>query len=230
MGRLPKFNYRSPFFYMVTLKKRKGLPVFSRITAKSPERILCGAPDVTITFDPVTREILVEGDGVIPPANQIEYITAVGVSNGNFLNGSDWDPLYTPNRMEETENGVYEITFCDVETNNNYEFKFAANGDWDINWGGESGNYAATDVYHPAYFNSSYNIEFYIDDDEDYADVTLVLDIRNWDPVSKEGATYDEYDESLHFWHDNAAMSLDYGAKLFNSGKQLTTSKYIEHS
>lgn len=48
MGRLPKFNYRSPFFYMVTLKKRKGLPVFSRITAKSPERILCGAPDVTI--------------------------------------------------------------------------------------------------------------------------------------------------------------------------------------
>ena len=32
MGRLPKFNYRSPFFYMVTLKKRKGLPVFSRIT------------------------------------------------------------------------------------------------------------------------------------------------------------------------------------------------------
>ena len=146
--------------------------------------------DVTITFDPATREILVEGDGVIPPANQIEYITAVGVSNGNFLNGSDWDPLYTPNRMEETENGVYEITFPDVYTQTDYQFKFAANGDWDINWGGESGNYAATDVYHPAYFNSSYNIEFYIDDDEDYADVTLVLDIRNWNPVSKEGATY----------------------------------------
>ena len=48
MGRLPKFNYRSPFFYMVTLKKRKGLPVFSRITRKSKEQILCGAPDVTI--------------------------------------------------------------------------------------------------------------------------------------------------------------------------------------
>jgi REP element-mobilizing transposase RayT len=48
MGRLPKFNYRSPFFYMVTLKKRKGLPVFSRITAKSLERILRGAPDATI--------------------------------------------------------------------------------------------------------------------------------------------------------------------------------------
>ena len=48
MGRLPKFNYRSPFFYMVTLKKRKGLPTFSRITGKSKEQILCGAPDVTI--------------------------------------------------------------------------------------------------------------------------------------------------------------------------------------
>ena len=39
--------------------------------------------------------------------------------------------------------------------------------------------------------------------------------------AAKEGATYDEYDESLHFRHDDAAMSLDYGAKLFNSGKQL---------
>ena len=48
MGRLPKFNYRSPFFYMVTLKKRKGLPAFSRITGKSEEQILCGAPDVTL--------------------------------------------------------------------------------------------------------------------------------------------------------------------------------------
>ena len=48
MGRLPKFNYRSPFFYMVTLKKRKGLPVFSRITVKSKEQILCGAPHVTL--------------------------------------------------------------------------------------------------------------------------------------------------------------------------------------
>ena len=48
MGRLPKFNYRSPFFYMVTLKKKKGLPAFSRITDKKPEEILCEAPDVTI--------------------------------------------------------------------------------------------------------------------------------------------------------------------------------------
>ena len=48
MGRLPKFNYRSPFFYMVTLKKRKGLPGFSRITGKSKEQILCGASDVTL--------------------------------------------------------------------------------------------------------------------------------------------------------------------------------------
>ena len=40
MGRLPKFNYRSPFFYMVTLKKRKGLPAFSRITGKSEAAIL----------------------------------------------------------------------------------------------------------------------------------------------------------------------------------------------
>ena len=40
MGRLPKFNYRSPFFYMVTLKKKKGLPAFSRITGKSEAALL----------------------------------------------------------------------------------------------------------------------------------------------------------------------------------------------
>lgn len=40
MGRLPKFNYRLPYFYMVTLKKRKGLTAFSRITGKSAAAIL----------------------------------------------------------------------------------------------------------------------------------------------------------------------------------------------
>ncbi len=40
MGRLPKFNYRLPYFYMVTLKKRKGLHAFSRITGKSAAAIL----------------------------------------------------------------------------------------------------------------------------------------------------------------------------------------------
>ena len=40
MGRLPNFNYRSPFFYMVSIKKRKGLPAFSRITGQSDAAIL----------------------------------------------------------------------------------------------------------------------------------------------------------------------------------------------
>ena len=40
MGRLPKFNYRAPFFYMVTIKKRKGLRAFARITGQSEAAIL----------------------------------------------------------------------------------------------------------------------------------------------------------------------------------------------
>ena len=48
MGRLPKFNYRSPFFYMVTIKKRKGLPAFSRITRKSEAAILSRLAAVSI--------------------------------------------------------------------------------------------------------------------------------------------------------------------------------------
>ena len=147
--------------------------------------------DVTIIYDPDTREIRVEGDGVIPPAYQIDSITAVGDSNGNFLNGCGWDPYAEENLMEEVEDGVYEITFYEVDTGTDYQFKFAANNSWDINWGDNTGNYATTGEYHPAVFNSGDYIRFDLNDyEEDYADVTLVLDIRNWDPITKEGARY----------------------------------------
>ena len=36
MGRLPGFDYRKPFFYMVTLAKREGIAPFGSILAGDP--------------------------------------------------------------------------------------------------------------------------------------------------------------------------------------------------
>ena len=45
MPRLKGFNYRRPFFYMVTLKRRAGLSAFSQITEEAdPPKDARGLP------------------------------------------------------------------------------------------------------------------------------------------------------------------------------------------
>jgi len=58
----------------------------------------------------------------------------VGNGNGNWLNGAVWDPGVAGNKMTE-QNGVYSITFTDVNANSELLFKFAINGTWDVNYG-----------------------------------------------------------------------------------------------
>ncbi len=77
--------------------------------------------------------------------------------------------------MTEVSEGVYEITFEECDTNTEYQFKFAANGGWDINWG------LATDVVYNTPMEAAYN-------GEEYFDVTLRLDITGWDTIKKTGA------------------------------------------
>ena len=58
----------------------------------------------------------------------------VGNGNGNWLNGAIWDPGVAGNKMTE-QNGVYSITFTNVDANSELLFKFAINGTWDVNYG-----------------------------------------------------------------------------------------------
>lgn len=58
----------------------------------------------------------------------------VGNGTGNWLNGVAWDPGASGNKMTE-QNGVYSITFNDVDANSELLFKFAINGSWDVNYG-----------------------------------------------------------------------------------------------
>ena len=145
--------------------------------------------DVTVTYNPATGEINVTGDGVVPPVYNISKITAVGAGQGNFLNGIVWDPDAADNQMTEVKPGVYEITFEDCDTNTDYQFKFAANGGWDMNWGLVKETEAKLNEPNPAQYNSD-NILFNVESEEETVNVTIQLDISNWDTVKKGGATY----------------------------------------
>ena len=61
------------------------------------------------------------------------YVVGNG-SDGNWLNGVAWDTGASGNKMTE-QNGVYSITFNDVDANSELLFKFAINGSWDVNYG-----------------------------------------------------------------------------------------------
>ena len=159
--------------------------------------------DVTVTFNPETGEITVTGDGVVPPVYKLDAIYAVGESGGTaFLNGESWKQDAESNKMTEVADGVYEITFEEVDTNTNYQFKFAANGTWDINWGyGAAGGTAEIDLNTPseATYNGG-NATFAVESLEDSCDVTLRLDLTNWDPAKKTGAMItvfvDDYEDA----------------------------------
>ena len=62
------------------------------------------------------------------------YVVGNGNSDGNWLNGVAWDPGASDNKMTE-QNGVYSITYKDVDANSELLFKFAINGSWNENFG-----------------------------------------------------------------------------------------------
>ena len=63
-------------------------------------------------------------------------VYVVGNGERNWLNGKLWDPGAAENKMTE-QNGVYSITFTnvDVDDNSNLQFKFAIDGGWNENYG-----------------------------------------------------------------------------------------------
>ncbi|MSS01492.1 hemoblobin-interacting domain-containing protein [Floccifex porci] len=142
--------------------------------------------DVTITFDPETSKITVTGDGVeIPTELNVESMRTVGNGDGNWLNGVAWDPAADENLMTEVSPKVYEITYTDLDAFENYQVKFAANGSWAANWGGI---YGGSGIESEATFNSYDNIT--IEVPYELADVTLRLDLSNYDHTTKTGATF----------------------------------------
>ena len=146
------------------------------------------ASDVTVKFDSSTKEITVTGDGVQFVTNlDIDSINAVG--NGDpedaaWLNGAAWDPAANP--MTEVSKKVYEITFKNVSKFNNYQVKFAANGKWTDSWGAAVENFTPESGVE---FDAAYNGEnLTVNVPYEFADVTLKLDLTNFDYATKLGA------------------------------------------
>ena len=146
------------------------------------------ACDVTVKFDSSTKEITVTGDGVQFVTNlDIDSINAVGngdPDDGAWLNGVAWDPAANP--MTEVSNKVYEITFKNVTKFNNYQVKFAANGKWTDSWGAAVENFTPESGVE---FDAAYNGEnLTVNVPYEFADVTLKLDLTNFDYATKLGA------------------------------------------
>ena len=150
------------------------------------------ACDVTVTFNPTTKEINVTGDGVdIPKDLVIDHVTAVGNGFGEWLHAKDWKLDADVNNLTETSEGskVYQITYENLDAYENYEFKFAANSSWADNWGlAEAGGAPLNE-----WFNLTYNGQnMVVDTDEagydDGYDMVLTLDLSNFSYATKQGA------------------------------------------
>ena len=132
--------------------------------------------DITITFDPATFEITVEGFEEKDPV----VIDSINIAGAAGLTGFEWDPV--ANAMTYTE-GFYVITFENVAAGT-YEFKYVANGNWTLNWTADTLMESGTvyDAKVGIMGNSSVKVEV------DGSSVTLMLDLNAMDPVSCEGA------------------------------------------
>ena len=141
--------------------------------------------DVTITYDPATNKITVTGTGVeFSSVLNVESMRAVGNGYGNWLNGVEWDFTADENLMTEVSPKVYEITYTSVEKDDDYQVKFVANGSWTDSWGGV---YQGSGIESEAVYNGD-NLSFAVP--YRLADVTLRLDLSNYDHTTKTGATF----------------------------------------
>ena len=104
--------------------------------------------------------------------------------DASWLNGAAWDE--TANEMEQVADKVYEITYHNVTAFDNYQVKFAANGTWADSWGG------AEEKFTPesgVAFDAVYNGEnLIVNVPYELADVTLRIDLSNFNYASKTGA------------------------------------------
>ena len=154
--------------------------------------------DVTVTFNATTHAIGIVGISAVEKTwMDIDAIRVVGNGNGAWLNGVLWDPTADENKMTEVRPGVYEITYAQVPAGSDYQFKFAANGEWADIWG--AGGAAGEAVY-----NSNTNIFVEL---TETTDVTLRLNLNGFNESTKQGATYEVV---LGSGDDTGKVAVDY--------------------
>ncbi len=141
--------------------------------------------NVTITYNPETEVVDFYGDHIqLITSPFLSKVTVAGNGTGNWLNGVEWKPEDNSNVMTELEDKLYQVTYEDVEAGDNYQFKFTADGSWADNW---SGIFESFGKETNAVYNDGDNILFSL---TEKSDVTITLDLREFDFVSKQGAKF----------------------------------------
>ena len=144
--------------------------------------------DITVTFDPETKEIGVTGEGVeLITDLVIDSITVAGSGSEPWLNGISWNPTAVENHMTEISDGIYQIRFENIQSELNYELKFAANDSWGNNWGIPTGASYTPGEWADAVINAD-NIRFEVEDD--LAIVVVTLDLTDFSYTTKQGAKF----------------------------------------
>ncbi|MCR5652296.1 MAG: starch-binding protein, partial [Ruminococcus sp.] len=134
------------------------------------------ACDVTVTFNATTGEVGFYGD-------YVEATSGLTVTKMQLMGFAGWNFSTAP-EMTETTAGVYTYTAENVKKGD-YNYKFAANGDWDANWGAGADDEALSG---DAVWNSQNN--FFLSLSE-VSDVTFTIDISKFEFATKSGAVYE---------------------------------------
>ncbi|MGN0502037.1 MAG: hypothetical protein ACI4HN_03835, partial [Ruminococcus sp.] len=121
------------------------------------------ACDVTITFNPDTKEINVLGDGVREIKNDIYRVYAYSMYSDTFGTTNE-NPFPLENEMTLGDDGVYSVTFKDVQPEEDLKINISEEYYGDILLGFYGYNYCGIDVVTPCdvtvYFKKdSYSLE-----------------------------------------------------------------------
>ena len=151
------------------------------------------ACDVTVTFDPATNKITVTGDGVKMVTDlEVNSITVVGNGEDNWLNGVAWGVDAEANHMTQVSDKVYQIKYENIESADDaYQFKFAANDDWAASWGLPEQSATPIGEEFDLAFNGQNMLLNTVSagfEEDSLVDVTITLDVTNFDYSTRTGA------------------------------------------
>ena len=151
------------------------------------------ACDVTVTFDPATNKITVTGDGVKMVTDlKVNTITVVGNGEDNWLNGVAWGVDAEVNHMTQVSDKVYQIKYENIESADDaYQFKFAVNDTWAANWGLPEQSAAPIGEEFDLTFNGENMLLNTVSagfEEDSLVDVTITLDVTNFDYSTRTGA------------------------------------------
>ena len=146
----------------------------------------------------------------VVPDTTITDVYLTGDGNGSaFLNNAVWNPNDDSNKMSEVSDGVYEIEYKGVDAGQ-YQFKFAANRNTEINFGVDTemnGAIICTGIDLPAKYNAS-NIVFYVE--KGNSNVRVTLDLSEYNQETHQGATFAVYVTHVHSATVDEAIPADF--------------------